>query len=311
MTRNDHAAMLCLFPVSKHLHQHEKAFDVFLQHFTADQRVKFNELQKSTNMLCVKGMEDFVEHVKSDQDKFVPKDGTVHQLTSNALIFLEQLMDVKDCLSLILSGGVSENAPGVVPKYFARVLSALGLNLSNKAEFYTTTTSADAALKAIFMLNNYNHIYKTLQKTGVMKVVCEQNREVEGYYQDQIKQYKNQYLECWAKVASTVADHGNPQSSPQIGQKLKDKERENVKAAFAAFNKELETMCSAQRTYSVPDLELAQSLKKECKSVIFPRYQAFFNKYHTASFSKNPEKYLRYTPQDVSAMMDKLFDSQA
>lgn len=30
-----------------------------------------------------------------------------------------------------------------------------------------------------------------------------------------------------------MADHGNPQSSPQIGQKLKDKEREHVKAAFA------------------------------------------------------------------------------
>lgn len=183
-------------------------------------------------MLCIKGMEDFVEHVKSDQDKFVPKDGTVHQLTSNvsnactplalvilicfffqALIFLEQLMEVKDCLSLILSDGMSENAPGVVPKYFgktllfasnlsvtkycisARVLSALGLNLSNKAEFYSTMTTSDAALKAIFLLNNYNHIYKTLQKTGVMKVVCEQNREVEGYYQDQIKQYKNQYLD--------------------------------------------------------------------------------------------------------------------
>lgn len=41
------------------------------------------ELQRSTNSLCIKGMEDFVEHVKSDQDKFVPKDGTVHQLTSN------------------------------------------------------------------------------------------------------------------------------------------------------------------------------------------------------------------------------------
>lgn len=77
----------------------------------------------------------------------------------------------------------------------ARVLSALGLNLSNKAEYYATTTAADAALKAIFLLNNYNHIYKTLQKTGVMKVVCEQNREVEGYYVSQIKDYRNQYLE--------------------------------------------------------------------------------------------------------------------
>lgn len=41
----------------------------------------------------------------------------------------------------------------------ARVLSALGLNLTNKAEMYS-----DPALKPIFMVNNFNYILKSLKR---------------------------------------------------------------------------------------------------------------------------------------------------
>lgn len=41
----------------------------------------------------------------------------------------------------------------------AKVLSALGLNLSNKAETYS-----DQYLKPIFMLNNFNYILKSLRR---------------------------------------------------------------------------------------------------------------------------------------------------
>ena len=41
----------------------------------------------------------------------------------------------------------------------ARVLSALGLNLSNKAETY-----GDPALRPVFMLNNFNYIIKALTR---------------------------------------------------------------------------------------------------------------------------------------------------
>ena len=41
----------------------------------------------------------------------------------------------------------------------AKVLSALGLNLSNKSETYS-----DPFLRPIFMLNNYNYILKSMTR---------------------------------------------------------------------------------------------------------------------------------------------------
>lgn len=43
-----------------------------------------------------------MDSVKSDGERGLPKDGTVHQITSNALIFTEQLIDFAPTLAPIL-----------------------------------------------------------------------------------------------------------------------------------------------------------------------------------------------------------------
>ncbi|VDP50766.1 unnamed protein product [Soboliphyme baturini] len=151
---------------------------------------KLDAMVRSVDSLCLYALEKFIAHVKSDQDKFIPEDATVHQLTSNALMFVDQLVDLKDCLATVLTQNSNDSPNDAIPTFFARILSALGLNLRNKAELY-----ADPAQKAIFMLNNTNHIVKILRKSGVMKLVLQQNREVEGYYNEQLKLFKTQYLQ--------------------------------------------------------------------------------------------------------------------
>jgi len=165
-------------------------------------------------------------------------------------------------------------------------------------------------LKSIFMLNNYNHILKNLQKTGVLKIVCEQNREVENYYHEQIKEYRKQYLQCWNRLVGFFAEYQRamPQGSPSLNSRLKDKEREKLKETFADFNKEFETLTFLQKSYSVPDAELATILRKESKDLILTRYSLFYNTYHATNFTKNPDKYIRYTPQDVITTIERLFD---
>lgn len=51
---------------------------------------------------CVKALEGFVDNVKSDGERALPKDGTVHEITSNALIFTKQLLDYAPTLAPIL-----------------------------------------------------------------------------------------------------------------------------------------------------------------------------------------------------------------
>lgn len=58
----------------------------------------------------------------------------------------------------------------------------------------------------------------------------------------------------------------------------------------------------------MPDSELRESLKRDNKELILPKYSAFFDKYSSLSFSKNPEKYLKYSVTEVSTVIDRLFD---
>ena len=54
-------------------------------------------------------------------------------------------------------------------------------------------------------------------------------------------------------------------------------------------------IADTQRGYSVPDVELRESLKRDNKEYILPKYSAFYDKYANIAFTKNPEKYVRYT----------------
>jgi exocyst complex protein 7 len=70
------------------------------------------------------------------------------------------------------------------------VLSALGLNLSIKAETYS-----DPGMKPIFMLNNFNYILKSLKTTGLLELLLLQNKEVARFYDEQITEQKRVYSE--------------------------------------------------------------------------------------------------------------------
>lgn len=55
----------------------------------------------------VKGLEDFIESLRSDSVTQLPPDGTVHELTSNVLMFLEQLLEYTDTIGRVLAQDLS------------------------------------------------------------------------------------------------------------------------------------------------------------------------------------------------------------
>lgn len=54
-------------------------------------------------MQGTKALEDFIESLRSDSVTQLPSDGTVHELTSNVIMFLEQLLDYTDIICKVLS----------------------------------------------------------------------------------------------------------------------------------------------------------------------------------------------------------------
>ncbi|XP_063595238.1 exocyst complex component 7-like isoform X2 [Penaeus indicus] len=318
--RGDHQAVLSVLAMLRHVTSMQPEYDRLLTNCQTSIRSKFAAIISMLQETCVKALEGFVESVKSDGERALPKDGTVHEVTSNALIFTEQLLEYASTLSPMLQRdqslsaalanlprGLDQNllAKALLGAYIKRVLVNLGLALVSRSESYSDTT-----LRSIFRLNNYHYILKTLQNSELLNLVALVEPQCDKMYNDQIMEQKKLYSQSWSKVLHYLNHEDVPISVIQAG-KLRDKDRQLIKDKFSGFNKEMEEMCRVQRSYSIPDRELCVSLKRDNMEYILPKYQVFYDKYVNVAFTKNTEKYVKYSPADVSTMIDKFFDVAA
>jgi exocyst complex protein 7 len=54
------------------------------------------------------------------------------------------------------------------------------------------------------------------------------------------------------------------------------------------------------------------SLNEQIKKEIYDKRYVIYNcRYSTVPFTKNPEKYIKYAPAQVSALIDRFFDVAA
>uniref|UniRef100_A0A8C2GPB4 Exocyst complex component 7 n=1 Tax=Cyprinus carpio TaxID=7962 RepID=A0A8C2GPB4_CYPCA len=231
----------------------------------------------------------------------MPKDGTVHELTSNAV---ETSLLLSSESSSSASSYSSEFSRKLLSTYIYKVLGNLQLNLSNKAKVYE-----DPALRAIFLHNNYNYILKSLEKSELIQLVAVTHKKVEGSYRELIEQEIQNYQRSWLKVTEHLTERNIPAFQP--GTKLKDKERQIIKDKFKGFNDGLDELCKIQQGWAVPDKEQRDAIRQAQKRVVSEAYRAFLQRCANISFTKNPEKYHRYTPEQVEKMIDKLFDTSA
>eukprot|EP01116_Phalansterium_solitarium_P005417 TRINITY_DN1701_c0_g1_i6.p1 TRINITY_DN1701_c0_g1~~TRINITY_DN1701_c0_g1_i6.p1 ORF type:complete len:599 (-),score=239.51 TRINITY_DN1701_c0_g1_i6:339-2135(-) len=107
-----------------------------------------------------KCLEDFDSYVRTDYGKQLPPDGTVHELTSNACVFLKRLYDGRDALQELRASAstTASGAGGIAAEFTLRVLLQLSDNLAAKAK-----REKKQALANVFMLNNLHYIDKTLR----------------------------------------------------------------------------------------------------------------------------------------------------
>ncbi|XP_071797550.1 exocyst complex component 7-like isoform X1 [Asterias amurensis] len=336
--KHDYTAVLTVFPVAKHLSQIRPEFEETLQGTTPTTRGKLPTLISSLETTGAKALEEFFDVVKNDPDKSnMPRDGTVHELTSNALTFLEHLLDYVETTAAMLTGQRDHSSRNQdieakkkkVSIYVAKVLGALSLNLDQKAKTYS-----DQYLGAIFLLNNYHYILKSLERSELMKLVIISTPDIETHYADIIREQKKEYSKSWNKVLFHILEVNKPMSTQRVTQdasKLKDrerqqikdkfkeatgkvkdkKERQQIKDRFKGFNTDFEELYKTQKSYAIPHAELRQALRRENKDHIVQPYQVFRDKYMLINFTKNPSKYMKLTPDQVASTMDKFFDITA
>ncbi|KAM4524126.1 exocyst complex component 7 isoform 1-T1 [Odontesthes bonariensis] len=325
--RHDYSAVLTIFPILRHLKMNKSEFDSTLQGTAASTKNKLPTLITSMETIGAKALEEFADSIKNDPDKEynMPKDGTVHELTSNAILFLQQLLDFHETAGAMLASqvlGDTYNIPldpretssatsytsdfnkRLLSTYICKVLGNLQLNLLSKSKVYE-----DLALSAIFLHNNYNYILKSLEKSELIQLVTVTQKRAEVSYRELIEQQIDTYQRSWLKVTEHLTDRNMPAAQP--GSKLKDKERQVIKDKFKGFNDGLEELCKIQKGWAIPDKEQRDFIRHAQKKAVSEAYRAFLHRCANISFTKNPEKYHKYRPEEVEEMIEKLFDTSA
>lgn len=342
----DYSTVLCLLPVYR-FHTHMRhSFDMLLDGCEDEVQKKLHTLGVTLQTTISKSLEEYIEFIRNDLTQRVPKDGTVHELTSNMMLFLENLQAYMDILSrvIIISDfkfleeytklGWNKNQL-TFAHHIVRTLGILGLALMRKSDAYT-----DPTLQAVFRMNNIHYIVKSLYKTKLMDLAKLAQHEIEAHYDDRMRTYKHDYLCVWNRLKALLYEGQNPavaisqqktimspQYQPQHHQtlpttsysnyslssaeksefKLKDKQRQAIKDKFNAFNKEFEVICQAHSAYVVPDADLRRDLTRVNCDTILPPYSLFYNKYVKLDFTKNVHKYLKYSPEHVAQMVQGFF----
>ncbi|XP_054860189.1 exocyst complex component 7 isoform X4 [Amphiprion ocellaris] len=319
--RHDYSAVLTIFPILRHLKMNKSEFDATLQGTAASTKNKLPTLITSMETIGAKALEEFADSIKNDPDKEynMPKDGTVHELTSNAILFLQQLLDFHETAGAMLASqvlGDTYNIPldpretssassytsdfnkRLLSAYICKVLGNLQLNLLSKSKVYE-----DSALSAIFLHNNYNYILKSLEKSELIQLVTVTQKRAETSYRELIEQQIDTYQRSWLKVTEHLTDRNMPVFQP--GTKLKDKERQVIKDKFKGFNDGLEELCKIQKGWAIPDKEQRDFIRQAQKKIVSDAYRAFLHRITTDLTVNTVNIHLRETLPKISRLLGR------
>lgn len=78
------------------------------------------------------------------------------------------------------------------------------------------------------------------------------------------------------------------------------------------FNKMIEQIYSTQAAWTIPDPTLRKAVQRVIIQDMLPLYEGAYKKYAEVLqlYSKEPMKYLKYSPRDLQRMIEDLFETK-
>ncbi|KAG5865613.1 hypothetical protein JTB14_003876 [Gonioctena quinquepunctata] len=199
IARHDFGTVLVIFPIFKQLRNLKPEFEKTVEEYDLNVKHKFDQIIQMLHSTGSKALEDFIDSIRSDSVTQLPSDGTVHEMTSNVIMFLEQLLDYTSTIGIVLEQDQnylrqltklksSDRSKALLGLYIKKVLVQLNHSLISKSEQY-----GDSALKALFRLNNNNYVLKSLQRTNLMDLYLISEPNCQDYYYTSIQENKKAY----------------------------------------------------------------------------------------------------------------------
>uniref|UniRef100_A0A7N0T318 Exocyst subunit Exo70 family protein n=1 Tax=Kalanchoe fedtschenkoi TaxID=63787 RepID=A0A7N0T318_KALFE len=252
---------------------------------------------------------DFEEAVEKDATKTAVQDGTVHPLTSYVINYVKFLFDYQTTLKQLFQENENGESNTQLASVTMRIMQALQTNLDGKSKQYK-----DIALTHLFLMNNIHYMVRSVRRSEAKDLLgddwVQRHRRI-------VQQHANQYKRNgWAKILQSLSiqglnSSGGGSNMSADGGSNSGVSRALVKERFKAFNSQFEELHQKQTQWTVPDTELRESLRLAVAEVLLPAYRNFIKRFGPLVENvKTPQKYIRYTPDDLDRMLGEFFEGK-
>ncbi|KAL1546096.1 exocyst complex component EXO70A1-like [Salvia divinorum] len=253
---------------------------------------------------------DFEEAVEKDATKTAVADGTVHPLTSYVINYVKFLFDYQSTLKQLFQEFENkDDSNSQLAAVTMRIMQALQTNLDGKSKQYR-----DTSLTHLFLMNNIHYMVRSVRRSEAKDLLgddwVQRHRRV-------VQQHANQYKRiAWAKILQCLSvqgltSSGGGSSVGVDGGNSSGVSRAIVKDRLKTFNMQFEELHQRQSQWTVPDTELRESLRLAVAEVLLPAYRSFIKRFGPlVENGKNPQKYIRYTPEDLEHMLGEFFEGK-
>ncbi|XP_047093282.1 exocyst complex component EXO70A1-like [Lolium rigidum] len=286
---------------------------VFAGHECSDNRKSAISLVKCLAGATKKTLSDFKDNIPKESPKSTTTDGDVHPITSYIANYIKFLFDYESSLKMIFqepnNGG--ETIIGLASE-ITGIIHALETNLEVKAKHYK-----DLPLGNLFLMNNISYIVRSIGSSEVRDLFgndwIPRRRKI-------VQQHATQYKRvAWAKVLECLSAQGLTSSVGSstegilgsignTGSYSGTTSTSVIKARFRSFNKQFEEVCETQINWAIPDMELRDNLILAVAEILSPAYTSFVKRFGPlVENSKNPSKYIKYTPEALEQALGNLF----
>ncbi|CAH9080307.1 unnamed protein product [Cuscuta europaea] len=290
---------------------------------------------------------DLEESIKNDVSRTPVPGGAVHPLTRYVMNYLEYTFEYKDtlehifkqhakpkcqvCEEKILPSGAevvignnygndnhhhhhnsnnnddsnnnnSENSSICCTTPFSiQIVTVMGLldtNLKTRAMLYR-----DLSLRDIFLMNNGRYVLQKVKRCNKMHELMGDDwcRKRSGI----VRQYHKSYQrETWGRVLR-ILRHDGLQVNGKIAKHV-------LREKFKSFTNAFDEIHRTQSTWVVTDDQLQSELRISISSMVIPAYRSFFGRFKQClENSKQAEKYIKYQPEDIEALIEELFEGNS
>jgi exocyst complex protein 7 len=226
---------------------------------------------------------------------------------------VKKLCEHQDSVQLMIEISANTNVSfpcKTTSDYINEILDLLLFDIEAKSKNYKKPI-----LSCLFILNNTHYVFKSIKSTVLNELIRDSLLDkIDKIIKKQLDTYRSrQYLtnSSWIPLIEHLMDNTKIQDN-KIQTQLTKQQKDSIKEKFRNFNTEFEEAFTTQKNYAIPDVELRAQVIKEVRQILCPMFNRFYDRYTTnVEFTKNVDKYIKYNKEELSVMLEKLFDASS